>query len=96
MNQETFKRNVANAISVLQELEKQDYNVENDEVLKWKNKFIDLVQDIEHHLENAEMLYEDMKKNELSLGTAEAEGYLRGARYMMNIAKEYQTDDDED
>ncbi len=35
-------------------------------------------------LEEARLLYEDMKNNELSLGTAEAEGFLRAHITILN------------
>ncbi len=36
------------------------------------------------NLEEAQILYEDMKNNELSLGTVEAEGFLRAHIQILN------------
>jgi hypothetical protein len=43
---------------------------------------------IQNHLKGAEELYADMKANGLTLGTAEAEGYLRGAKYLFDCVKD--------
>ena len=67
---------------------------------KWERALRDLVAEIEQHREDAQRLYDDMKANGLTMGTIEAEGYLRA----MNLATEYasywlkwaeETDDDE-
>lgn len=88
MRKENLEYNVKNAISALQDLMDQGYKVEDDTVLEWKDKYYDLVFTIRDHLYNAEALYKDMQDNGLTLGTAEAEGFLRGARYLYNCVKD--------
>lgn len=43
--------------------------------------------DIEHELQNAQALYDNMKEEGLSFGTVEAEGYVRCAKLMVNLIK---------
>lgn len=88
MRKENLEYNVRNAISALQDLMEQGYKIEDDAELEWKDKYFDLVETIRCHLQNAEALYEDMKANGLTLGTAEAEGFLRGARFLYNCVKD--------
>ena len=67
---------------------------------KWERALRNLVADIEQHREDAQRLYDDMKANGLTMGTIEAEGYLRAmnlatedASYRLKLAEE--PDDDE-
>ena len=94
MRKDNLEFNVKRAIAALQDLVEQGYKVEDDTELEWKDKYYDLVFDIRNHLKNAEALYKDMQANGLTLGTAEAEGYLRGARYMFNLVKDEIADDE--
>lgn len=98
MRKETLEYNVRHAISALQDLMEQGYKVEDalDPELEWKDKYFDLVFTIRDHLKNAEALYEDMKANGLTLGTAEAEGYLRGAKYLHDCVKDDLVNDADD
>ena len=67
---------------------------------KWERALRNLVADIEQHRENAQGLYDEMKAEGLTMGTIEAEGYLRAmnlatedAIYRLKLAEE--PDDDE-
>jgi hypothetical protein len=88
MHKETLEYNVRHAIAALQDLMNQGYKVEDEAELEWKDKYFDLVFTIQNHLKGAEELYADMKANGLTLGTAEAEGYLRGAKYLFDCVKD--------
>ena len=96
MRKENLEYNVRHAISALQDLMEQGYKVEDDAELEWKDKYFDLVFTIRDHLQNAEALYADMKATGLTLGTAEAEGFLRGARFLHNCVKDDLVDDAND
>ena len=84
MRKDTLEYVVNNAIDTLKLLAAHGFKVEDDSDTSWKSKFLELEDLIRDHLHNAESLYEDMKANGLTLGTAEAEGFLRGARYLNN------------
>ena len=96
MRKENLEYNVRHAISALQDLMEQGYKVEDDAELEWKDKYFDLVLTIRDHLQDAESLYKDMKADGLTLGTAEAEGFLRGARFLYNCVKDDLVDDAND
>lgn len=68
------------AIAILQEIQFEERETHN----VWKERFLDLKYAIETHHENAKLLYADMKENDLTLGTAESEGHLRSAKYILN------------
>lgn len=43
-----------------------------------------LGEELSSEVEQARLLYEDMKNNDLTLGTSEAEGYLRACITLLN------------
>ena len=68
--------------------------------LNWERALRDLVAEIEQHREDAQRLYDDMKANGLTMGTIEAEGYLRAMNLATKEAADWlkwaeETDDDE-
>lgn len=88
MKKHILEAKVKYAIDALQSLADQGYRVEDDEQLTWKDKFDELRANINNHLIEASALYDDMKANGLSFGAIEAEGYLRSARTLANIAND--------
>lgn len=59
----------------------EDANNQYQEKWNW------LVGSVESANEQGTALYDDMKANGFSFGTAEAEGYLRGIRFVINEMK---------
>ena len=55
----------------------------------YKDKYEDLVNEIKSMIYNGEDLYKDMKENEFSYGSIEAEGYLRFGRTLLNLIEDY-------
>lgn len=67
---------------------------------KWERALRNLVAEIEQHREDAQRLCDDMKANGLTMGTIEAEGYLRAMNLATKEAADWlkwaeETDDDE-
>ena len=53
-----------------------------------ERQYAHLIESIEFELDNARHLYETMKDDGLSMGTIEAEGYLRAFLWMQETIKE--------
>ena len=86
-------------MSNLSEIEKQielmitaQVSKRTDSLHEYKNKFETLKFFIEDTLRDAEHLYENMKKEGLTVGSIEAEGYLRCAKTLVGHLKDTEAD----
>ena len=59
----------------------------SEKEIKYKNLYLCLVDDIKSRKDKARELYEDYKFQGLSIGTVEAEGYLRAFIEMEELVK---------
>jgi exonuclease VII small subunit len=85
MTKEANRKKLERIIEELREVNLEDSKLNG---FYWKNEMKYLVESLERHLDQAQQLYDDMKENGLSFSTIEAEGYLRGMKTAVNVAKE--------
>ncbi len=88
MHIDNLQHNVLKAIHALTTLHEEGYVVENDQASIWRDRFYALKSIIDDQLHQATLLLEDMKANQLTIATADAEGYWRSAKYLSNFAKQ--------
>ena len=53
----------------------------------YKKLYESLVDEIKYEKERAELLYQNMKEENLTISTVEAEGFLRGMIAVMNLVE---------
>jgi hypothetical protein len=57
----------------------------------WKEKYKELAESIKYGLEKAQENYDSMKSENLSIGTIEAEGYLRAMKDVVTYIEDDET-----
>lgn len=62
----------------------------------YKKLYESLVDEIKYEKKRAELLYQDMKEENLTISTVEAEGFLRGMITVMNLVEHVENHTSED
>lgn len=88
MEDQDLDQTIVDTIKTL--IKREAYN-RSDSGKVFEQKYNQLKHSIEFELENARNLYENMKDDGLSMGTIEAEGYLRAFLLMQETVKEIET-----
>ena len=81
----TNQDRIDNIVSTLKQIKRDLDNNCSARESAYRNKFIDLKFELDHELRVAQLLYDDVKRENLTANMIEAEGCLRGMKGLYNL-----------